>query len=57
VEGREDSPSPPFPLLNEYNNARHDFLEAADILAIIEDLPDHINEMALFAYLTGWAEG
>lgn len=39
------------------DNARQGFVEHADFEALVSHLPDPINEIARFAYLTGWRKG
>lgn len=39
------------------NNARQGFFERADVEAVIAALPDPIDDIARFAYLTGWRKG
>jgi integrase len=44
---------PPVTLFRE-DNARQGFVSAAQFAAITTALPDHIKDVARFAYLTGW---
>ncbi len=44
---------PFFPMLKE-NNVRKGFFEPADFSALLEYLPDYLQEFATFAYKTGW---
>ena len=48
---------PHFPMLNESNNVRQGFFEGDELRAVIANLPDPINDVTLFAYLTGWRKG
>jgi integrase len=47
---------PHVPMLTE-DNARQGFFERADFEAIVAKLDDPINDVARFAYLTGWRRG
>ena len=47
---------PYIPLLRE-DNARQGFFEHGDFEAVVAHLPDPINDIARFAYLTGWRRG
>jgi site-specific recombinase XerD len=47
---------PYIPMLREHN-ARQGFFEHADFEKLIANLPDPINDIARFAYLTGWRRG
>ena len=38
----------------EVNNTRRGFFEAADLAEILKYLPEHAQQVARFAYLTGW---
>jgi integrase len=48
---------PSFDLLNDKDNARQGFFEHADFLAVVEHLPDPVNDIAWFAYLAAWRRG
>ena len=39
------------------NNARQGFLEPADFDRVTSQLPEHLQDTARFAYLTGWRRG
>jgi integrase len=47
---------PYIPMLRE-DNTRQGFFEHADFEALIANLPEPINDIARFAYLTGWRRG
>ena len=47
---------PYLPMLRE-NNARQGFFEHADFEAVAAALPEPIDDIARFAYLTGWRRG
>src|SRR5262249_40460250 len=47
---------PYFPMLRE-ENAREGFFERADFEAVAVLLPQPVNEVARFAYLSGWRRG
>lgn len=47
---------PYIPMLRE-DNARQGFFEHADFETLVTNLPDPINEVARFGYLTGWRKG
>ncbi len=47
---------PYIPMLKE-DNARQGFFERADFEAVAANLPDPINGIARFAYLSGWRKG
>lgn len=47
---------PYIPMLRE-DNARQGFFEHADFEAVVAKLPEPINDIARFAYLTGWRRG
>jgi integrase len=47
---------PAFPMLTE-DNARQGFFERADFEAVAVNLDDPINDVARFAYLSGWRKG
>jgi integrase len=47
---------PYIPMLRE-DNARSGFFEHADFLNVVAHLPDPINDIAWFAYLSGWRKG
>jgi len=51
------SHAPHFPMLPESDNVRQGFFERPDFEALIAKLPDPINDIATFAYLTGWRKG
>jgi integrase len=44
-------------LPGEQDNARSGFFEPADFTAVAEALPEHLAELARFAYTTGWRKG
>jgi integrase len=44
---------PPFPMLAE-SNVRRGFLEVYDVDLVVRALPDYLQGMVRFAYLTGW---
>jgi len=48
---------PYFPMLDESANVRRGFFEPAQFQAVVAKLPDPVNEIARFAYLTGWRKG
>jgi len=43
--------------LSELGNARQGFFEADQFEAVLAHLPGHLQDFALFAYLTGWRKG
>lgn len=47
---------PKIPALAE-RNARNGFFERAEFEAVAGHLPDHLGDVARFAYLTGWRRG
>ena len=47
---------PYIPMLRE-DNARQGFFEHADFEAVVAKLPEPIDDIARFAYLTGWRRG
>lgn len=55
-KGEKVSRVPYFPMLRE-NNVRRGFFERADFEAVAAKLPDPIDVVARFAYLSGWRKG
>src|SRR5262249_21176114 len=53
VQGRKILTRPYIPMLQE-NNARQGFFEREQFDAVSRQLPDAIQPVALFAYVTGW---
>jgi len=47
---------PYVPMLNE-DNARQGFVEPSTFEALVQYLPEPINDVARFAYLSGWRRG
>jgi integrase len=47
---------PYIPMLRE-DNARPGFFEHADFLNVVAHLPDPVNDIAWFGYLSGWRKG
>jgi integrase len=47
---------PYIPMLRE-DNARSGFFEHADFLSVVAHLPDPVNDIAWFGYLSGWRKG
>lgn len=47
---------PYIPLLRE-DNARQGFFEHSEFVAVVASLPDPINDIARFAYFSGWRKG
>ena len=56
-ERRLVSRAPHIQLLRELGNERVGFCERADLDAVIEHLPEEIQDIALFAFLAGWRRG
>jgi integrase len=50
------SRKPRFPMLAE-NNVRQGFLEHGDFLKLLDNLPDHLQPLVEFLYLSGWRKG
>lgn len=48
--------APTFPRIEE-RNARTGFFEAEQLEAVLTHLPEHLRNVAVFAYLTGWRRG
>ncbi len=48
--------APTIEILAEHN-ARQGFFERAEFEAVVENLPDHLQDFARFAYLSGWRKG
>jgi integrase len=48
---------PYFPMLDESDNVRRDFFEPAGFAALVAKLPEPVDDIARFAYLTGWRRG
>jgi integrase len=44
-------------LPGEKDNAREGFFEAADFHAVVAALPEHLQDVARFGYITGWRKG
>jgi integrase len=47
---------PPFPRLRE-NNVRRRFFEIYEVGLLIRTLPDYLQDLVLFAFMTGWRKG
>ena len=43
--------------LSETNNVRKEFFEPAEFAAVVSALPEYLQDVARFAYLTGWRRG
>jgi integrase len=43
--------------LSETNNVRKEFFEPAEFAAVVSALPEDLQDVARFAYLTGWRRG
>jgi integrase len=43
--------------LSEKGNVRKEFFEPAEFAAVVDALPEYLQDMARFAYLTGWRRG
>jgi len=43
--------------LSETNNVRKQFFEPAEFAAVVSALPEYLQDVARFAYLTGWRRG
>ena len=43
--------------LLEENNVRQGFVEPGDFEALVGNLPEHLQDFARFAYVTGWRKG
>ena len=39
------------------NNARQGFFEHSDLESVVAELPEPINDIARFGYLSGWRRG
>jgi integrase len=49
--------APFIPRLSEIGNERTGFFEPEDFQAVVEHLPDYLQDFARFAYITGWRRG
>ena len=47
---------PYFPMMSE-NNARQGFFEHSDFESVVAELPEPINDIPRFGYLSGWRRG
>lgn len=56
IEQERITRGPRIAMLKE-NNARQGFLEPADFVRVVGRLPEHLQDAARFAYLTGWRRG
>jgi integrase len=43
--------------LSEKGNVRKEFFEPAEFAAVVDALPEYLQDVARFAYLTGWRRG
>lgn len=57
IERRHLSSAPAIRRQPEAGNARTGFFGAREFSAVLENLPEHVRDFALFAYLTGWRKG
>jgi integrase len=49
--------APFIPRLSEIGNERTGFFEPEDFQAVVDNLPDFLQDFARFAYITGWRRG
>lgn len=51
------SRAPFIPHLSEVGNAREGFFERGDFEAVLEHLPEHLQDPSRWGYITGWRKG
>ena len=57
VERKELTSAPKPRHLSEKDNARQGFFAEREFRAVMQNLPDYLQDFALFAYLVGWRKG
>lgn len=57
VERRQLSSTPKLRHLSEAGNARQGFFAERELRAVVENLPEHLRDFCLFAFLCGWRSG
>jgi len=57
MRNKQISSAPFIPRLSEIGNERQGFFETADFEAVAAHLPDYLQDLARFGFLTGWRKG
>jgi len=57
IERKHLSGAPHIRHLSEQGNARQGFFSDAEFSALVDNLPDYLQDFARFGYLTGWRKG
>jgi integrase len=57
IRNKQLSQQPFIPRLSEVGNERQGFFETADFEAVVEHLPEYLQDFARFGFITGWRKG
>jgi integrase len=57
IQRRRLATAPAIRRLSEAGNARQGFFTETEFRTVMEQLPDYLQDFALFAYFTGWRKG